>query len=160
MRTPLNLATEEGTLDEAISKKAKKNGTGEPTMAEVRTKYNALNQDYRDLRGDDSPAAVTRRLQIKGQIRTLQKWIAEHEERVQIVLPKPARGAGEPYEVNGRYYYAGVPYVVSSSIAQHLLHMASEDREKEIALMKQNGREINLGTIGDQARMQTIMSEV
>lgn len=126
------------------------------TFDSVHERLRAIAAEYLNLTGDRTGAAITRRHQLIMDGRVLKQWLRDHEELVDITIPKTVLGF--PLRINKQEYNPG-RHRVRASVASQLLFMIDQDRRGEIKRMQDNGRNVDLGEIGQKARMAAIQRE-
>ena len=130
------------------------------TVKEAAERVEELNEEYRWTAQEDSQAALTRKIELRRELRALTDYLASKEPLVDITLPQPMGSKGRSiYRIGDQAYLSGTVRV-PKSVAQVLLHMVDQSRRASLALMTQNGHEINLGEIGQRARMAEINAEI
>jgi len=141
-------------------RKAKQFSTpeGKPlSVTEARERVEELNEEYRWTAQEDNTAALNKKIELRRELRALTDYLASKEPLVDIQLPRTG-AKGNIWRIGDQVYLAG-QVRVPKSVAQVLLHMVDQNRHREMALLSQNGREINLGEIGQRARMAEINAE-
>lgn len=114
-------------------------------------------EEYQLLTSDQSQAAVNRKVELYRTLRAIQDVLTSREELVEIHVPRSV--TGEPFIVGPRSFPAG-RYVLPSSQASYLLWLIGENQRVELRRLQQNGREVDLGTIGSRARqIHTIITQ-
>ena len=109
--------------------------------------------EFRMLASEEGTAAVTRRVELRRLMRSVQDVLDAREDIVEITVPRSV--TGEPFQIGQRQFNPGI-YHVRTSVAQYLLWMIDKNQRVEMDRLKSNGREINLGLIGGRARMAQI----
>jgi hypothetical protein len=110
-------------------------------------------EEWQMLATDQSAAAVTRRVELARlmfQIRDVQQL---REPLVEVTVP--ASVTGEPFCIGPNTFHPGV-HRVRASVAQYLLWLIGENQRIELNRLKSNGRTIDLGFIGNRARLARI----
>lgn len=126
------------------------------SLKKARRQLDALNTEWRQYTGDDSPFAKAKRIELRGEMEKLSRFISATEPRVTVQIPRSI--TGEPFRINDIEFHPGA-HVVGESTARQLIYMIDRNRQAELDLMKQNGRQVDLGTIGERARMAAISAE-
>jgi hypothetical protein len=131
---------------------------GEKTLSELSDKgllkrLLRYTDEFRMLSGDDTQAAMLRRVELRRLMRAIQDVRDAREPLVEIQVP--ASVTGEPFTLGPLAFHPGL-HRVRASIAQYLLWLIGENQRIELNRLKQNGRTIDLGTIGSRARMARI----
>lgn len=115
----------------------------------LRTRLAEYTEEYQLLSGDTTNAAVTRKVELHRTLRAIQDVLTAREELVEVQVPRSV--TGEPFIIGPRSYPPG-RYVLPASTASYLLWLIGENQRVELRRLQQNGREIDLGTIGTRAR--------
>jgi hypothetical protein len=110
-------------------------------------------EEFQMLATDNSQAAMIRRVELTRAMRAVQTVRDAREPIVVVTVPRSV--TGEPYILGPLTFHPGVHHV-RASVAQYLLWMIGENQRVELNRLRQNGRTIDLGTIGSRARMATI----
>lgn len=110
-------------------------------------------EEYQMLAGDASQAAVVRRVELSRLMRAVQNVRDAREPLVEVTVPRSV--TGESFVLGPKSYPPG-RYIIRASEAQYLLWLISENQRIEMNRLQQNGRNIDLGTIGSRARMARI----
>jgi len=110
-------------------------------------------EEFMMLAGDASQAAMTRRIELTRLMRAIQDVRDAREPLIEVTVPRSV--TGEPFVLGPRSFHPGT-HIVRSSIAQYLLWMISENQRVELNRLKSNGRTIDLGVIGNRARLARI----
>jgi hypothetical protein len=131
---------------------------GEKTLSELSDKgllkrLLRYTDEFRMLSTDDTQAAMLRRVELRRLMRGIQDIRDAREPLVEIQVP--ASVTGEPFTLGPLAFHPGL-HRVRASIAQYLLWLIGENQRIELNRLKQNGRTIDLGTIGSRARMARI----
>lgn len=141
-----------------MAKKSLMDGEKPLSVRKAQREVEELNEEYRDLCGqEESTPTLTR----KGEIRRRQRALTDHilAKSEHVTIDVPADSVNGFFTIGDRQYPPG-RHTVPATVAQVLLHMISENRLREMDLIKQNGRTIDLGDVGERARMDTISSEI
>lgn len=129
----------------------------EERRAELRSKLAALTEERADIRTDESSAGRSRLTEIQGEMRRLGKKLFDLEDDVQVQVPRSV--TGEPFRINDQVFAPG-SYTVKTSVAETLLYMIDQNRQAELNMVKNRGRKIHLGNIGELAEtIATIQAE-
>lgn len=131
-----------------------------PTRRQLRAKLAELTEEYRMLGGEASAgsgAALQRRMELAREMRSTSELLFLREPDVEVTVPRST--TGHPFVINEKKYHPG-KYVVKASVAQTLLHMIDQNRKVELDRLRQNGTEIDLGTIGEKAKYAEINREI
>jgi hypothetical protein len=115
----------------------------------LRKKLVTYTDEFHFLSGDQSAAATQRKVQLSRILRTIMDLLHAREEIVEVTVPTSP--TGHPYVVGPTTFHPGV-YKVAGSVAQYLLWMIGESQRVELQRLQQNGRTVDLGTIGDRAK--------
>lgn len=110
-------------------------------------------EEFQMLAGDPSQAAVVRRVELTRLMRSVQAVRDAREPLVEVQVPRSV--TGESFVLGPKSYPPG-RYIVRASEAQYLLWLISENQRIEMNRLQQNGRNIDLGTIGSRARLARI----
>lgn len=121
--------------------------------AKVRAKLLFYTEEYQLLNTDQSTAAMNRRVALARLMRGCQDVMDAREPMVEVTVPRSA--TGEPFQIGPATFNPGV-FHVRASVAHYLLWLIAENQRIEMNRLKQNGRNIDLGTIGSRARMASI----
>jgi hypothetical protein len=119
----------------------------------LKSKLVRYTEDFQMLAGDPTQAAMTRRLELTRLMRGVQDVLDAREAIVEVTVP--ASVTGEPYVVGPAVFPPGV-YYVRESVARYLLWLIDQNQRVELNRLKSNGRTIDLGHIGQRARMAAI----
>lgn len=122
----------------------------------LRAELHELNIEYRDLAAEaglGNAAALSRRGEITRRLRILSAELTAREPDVEVTVPRSS--TGHPFRIGPSDFWPGVR-TMKSSIAQYLMWLIDQDRTNEMNRMRQNGREFDLGTIGDKAKMLSV----
>jgi hypothetical protein len=115
----------------------------------LRKQLTRFTEEYQYLASDTSSSATHRKVELFRVLRALQDVIDAREEMVEVVVPRSV--TGEPFIVGPKTYPPG-RHVVRASVASYLLWLIGENQRIELNRLKQNGRDIDLGTIGSRAK--------
>lgn len=115
----------------------------------LRKKLATYTEEYHFLSNDPSQAALARKVTLARIMRVLQDLLDAREAIVEVTVPTSP--TGHPYVVGPTTYYPGT-YRVRGGIASYLLWMIAESQRVELQRLQQNGRTVDLGTIGDRAK--------
>lgn len=140
---------------------AKRPISDEPTPTDVpkttrkvmRARIHELNWEYKSLQAEatsGNSAALTRRSEIARDLRALSETLFLKEPDVEVRVPRSA--TGHPFRIGDQTFWPGT-HTVKKSVAQYLLWMIDQNRINELNRMRQNGETVDLGAIGDKARM-------
>lgn len=110
-------------------------------------------EEFQLLSGDPSQAAVIRRVELTRLMRAVQDVRMAREPIIEITVPRSV--TGEPFTLGPVKYWPGV-HRVPASTASYLLWMISENQRVELNRLKSNGRTIDLGVVGQRARLARI----
>jgi hypothetical protein len=124
-----------------------------PTRKSMRLRLGELNIEYKSLSSEanaGNTAALARRSEISRDLRALSETLHLREPDVAVTVPRSA--SGHPFRIGGEVFYPGVR-TVKRSVAQYLLWLIDVNRQNELNRLRSNGTEVDLGTIGDKARM-------
>ena len=99
------------------------------TVKRARAIMEDLTTEASDLREDESQAAKSRRVQIKHQLRAIQKQIEALEPDVEVEIPLTA-SPHFPFRVGRREFWPG-RHVVKAGVAATLRHMMDQHRKVE-----------------------------
>jgi hypothetical protein len=122
-----------------------------PSKRVMRAKIDELNIEYRELGSEANAgngAALQRRSEISKELRALSETLHLREPDVEVQVPRSS--TGHVFRVGDREFPPG-RYIVKASVAQVLLEMIDRNRETELNRLRQNGQEVDLGSIGDKA---------
>lgn len=124
-----------------------------------RDEFQQLQAEFREwASAPDSPLARSKRAELAMKIRKYDlDSLYGPEEMVDVFVE--ADSTGFNFIINDREYAAGQYHRVTATVAQTLLHMMSANREAERRILQNNGRQVNLGNIGDLARAAEIGRE-
>lgn len=115
----------------------------------LKKKLAVYTEEYHFLSNDTSPAALNRKVVLSRIMRVLQDLLDAREPIVEVTVPQSP--TGHPYVVGPAIFHPGV-YKVRGGVASYLLWMIGESQRVELQRLQQNGRTVDLGTIGDRAR--------
>ena len=119
----------------------------------LRKKLVRYTEEFQIIASDQSQAALTRRVELVRLMRGVQDVVDAREPIVEVTVPRSV--TGEPFVIGPAIFPPGL-HRVRASVAQYLLWLIGENQRIEMMRMQQNGRDIDLGTIGSRARMATI----
>jgi hypothetical protein len=119
----------------------------------LRKKLVRYTEEFQIIASDQSQAALTRRVELVRLMRGVQDVLDAREPIVEVTVPRSV--TGEPFVIGPAIFPPGI-HRVRASVAQYLLWLIGENQRIEMMRMQQNGRDIDLGTIGSRARMATI----
>jgi len=126
----------------------------------LRTELHECNLEYRELGPEaalGNAAALTRRSEIARRLRVVSAALTEREPDVIVQVPRSS--TGHPFRIGPHEFWAG-EHTMKKSVAQYLLWLVDQDRTNEVNRMKQNGREFDLGTIGQKAKMGSLQDDL
>jgi len=132
--------------------------TAEPRLsdqsaAKLKKKLVVYTEEFQLIASDPSPAALTRRVQLIRLMRGIQDVLDAREPLVEVRVPPSV--TGEPFSIGDLQFNPGIHHV-RAGVAVYLLWLIDQNQRVEMNRMKQNGRNIDLGTIGSRARMAQI----
>jgi len=135
---------------------------GDPAKrAALDAEMKKLTEEYRWL-GPDAAAghgpAIARRHELAKELKRVSSTLHRMEPDVEVDLPVSPFGRGHAYQVGTKKFLPG-RYTVKASVAQHLMFMVSAAQRQDQALLRQNGYDVELKTIGERARYADIARE-
>ena len=123
------------------------------SAGKLKKKLILYTEEFQLIASDPSPAALTRRVQLTRLMRGIQDVLDAREPLVEVRVPPSV--TGEPFVIGELQFNPGVHHV-RSGVAVYLLWLIDQNQRVEMNRLKQNGRNIDLGTIGSRARMAQI----
>jgi hypothetical protein len=152
LRPPLDEAPEESVV---ATEPPTSGGTALSDLSDKALKKKLLRytEEFQIIASDQSQVAMTRRVELVRLMRGVQDVVDAREPIVEVTVTRSV--TGEPYQVGPKTFHPGI-HRMRASVAQYLLWMMAENQRVELNRLKQNGRTIDLGTIGSKARMATI----
>jgi hypothetical protein len=115
----------------------------------LKKKLAVYTEEYHFLSSDASAAGLNRKVVLSRIMRVLQDLVDAREEVVEVTVPSSP--TGHPYVVGPLTFNPGV-YKIRGGIAGYLLWMIGSSQQVELQRLQQNGRTVDLGTIGDRAK--------
>ena len=125
----------------------------EMSDTKLRKKLKLYTEEWQMLSTDQSQVALTRRVELARLMRQVQDVLDLREPFVEIHVP--ASDTGEPFIIGPATFHPGF-HRVRSSVAEYLLWMIAENQRIELQRTQSKNRNINLGMIGERARMARI----
>jgi len=119
----------------------------------LRKKLRLYTEEWGMLGNDSSQAALTRRVELARLMRQVQDVLDLREPLVEVQVP--ASVTGEPFIIGPAQFNPGF-HRVRRSVAEYLLWMIAENQRIELQRLQSKNRNINLGLIGERARMARI----
>jgi len=119
----------------------------------LRTKLRLYTEEWGMLAPDATQAALTRRVELARLMRQIQDVLDLREPFVEIHVP--ASVTGEPFIIGPATFHPGF-HRIRKSVAEYLLWMIAENQRIELQRTQAKNRNINLGLIGERARMARI----
>jgi hypothetical protein len=119
----------------------------------LRRKLKAYTEEWGMIATDTSQAGLNRRVELARLMRQVQDVLDLREPLVEIHVP--ASVTGEPFTIGPSQFYPGF-HRVRKSVAEYLLWMIAENQRIELQRTQSKNRNINLGLIGERARMARI----
>lgn len=120
---------------------------------QLRRKLREYTEEWSMLSVDQSQAALSRRVELARLMRQIQDVLDLREPLVEVQVP--ASVTGEPFIIGPAQFNPGM-HRVRRSVASYLLWMISENQRIELQRTQSKNRNINLGMIGERARMARI----
>ena len=107
--------------------------------------------EYRLLQSDESQAALTRRVELRRQMKKLSDFRLSKESLVEVDVPQHQNPRGA-FVIGNRIFPPG-KHTVPASVAQVLTHAIDTCRRIALeALFRNNGENFDLGNTSDRAR--------
>lgn len=123
---------------------------------QLREEMVGYQREFYDIQGEDSGSAQTRRAELRRLMRLTQKSLDAMEPIVEVQVPRSP--TGQFYNI-GTHTFAPGLHRVRKGVAQMLLWAIQSQQQAEMAMMKQNGRTIDVTSLGDRARNLDIMAD-
>lgn len=115
----------------------------------LRKKLAIYTEEYHFLASDSSSAGLARKVTLARILRTLQDLLDAREAILEVTVPQSP--TGHHYVVGPIVFNPGT-YKVRAGVASYLLWMIGESQRVELQRLQQNGRTVDLGTIGDRVK--------
>jgi hypothetical protein len=125
----------------------------EMSDGKLRRKLRLYTEEWAMLSADSSQAALTRRVELARLQRQIADVLSLREPIVEVHVP--ASVTGEPFIIGPASFNPGF-HRVPKSVAEYLLWMISENQRIELQRTQSKNRNLNLGHIGERARMARI----
>ena len=125
----------------------------EMSDGKLRRKLKTYTEEWTMLSTDQSQAALSRRVELSRLMRQIQDVLDLREPLIEIHVP--ASVTGEPFTVGPASFNPGF-HRVRKSVAEYLLWMIAENQRIELQRTQAKNRNINLGMIGERARLARI----
>jgi hypothetical protein len=119
----------------------------------LRRKLKDYTEEWGMLAPDASQAALTRRVELARLMRQVQDVLDLREPLVEVQVP--ASVTGEPFIIGPAQFHPGF-HRIRKSVAEYLLWMIAENQRIELQRTVAKNRNLNLGHIGERARLARI----
>lgn len=119
----------------------------------LKRKLHDYTEEWSLIATDTSQAGLNRRVELARLMRQVADVLALREPLVEVHVP--ASVTGEPFTVGPTQFYPGF-HRVHKSVAEYLLWMIAENQRIELQRTQSKNRNINLGLIGERARLARI----
>ena|SRR5262245_10755341 len=119
----------------------------------LQTKLRLYTEEWQMLAPDQSQAALTRRVELARLMRQVRDVLDLREPLVEVHVPTSV--TGEPFIVGPASFYPGF-HRIRKSVAEYLLWMIAENQRIELQRTHSTKRNLNLGLIGERARLARI----
>src|SRR5262245_57356258 len=119
----------------------------------LRRKLKSYTEEWQMLAPDQSQAALTRRVELARLMRQVQDVLDLREPLVEVQVP--ASVTGEPFIIGPAAFHPGF-HRIRKSVAEYLLWLIAEHQRIELQRTQAKNRNINLGLIGERARLARI----
>jgi hypothetical protein len=119
----------------------------------LRKKLKRYTDEWFMLGPDQTQAGLTRRVELARLMRQIQDVLDLREEFVEVHVP--ASVTGEPFIIGPTQFHPGF-HRVRKSVAEYLLWLIGENQRIELQRTQSKNRNLNLGHIGERARMARI----
>lgn len=125
----------------------------EMSEEKLRRKLKRYTEEWSQLATEPSQAALSRRVELARLQRQIQDVLDLREPLIEIHVP--ASVTGEPFIIGPASFHPGF-HRVRKSVAEYLLWMIAENQRIELQRTQSKNRNINLGLIGERARLARI----
>ena len=113
------------------------------------TPLDLLQEQFNELRGDNSEQGEKLRAKIGGQLRRLTHEQI-HPDEAWVELDVPPAVDGSSFSIGDTTYTGTV--TVPGCVAQTLLYMIDQNRAVDLQRMKESGRTVVIGNLADRVR--------
>lgn len=130
-----------------------------PSRAELQKTLAKITDDYKWLYPEASAGhgpAITERHALAKEMKAVAELLHLSEPDVEVTVTRSA--TGHAFAIGDTKYPPG-KYTVKASVAQQLLWMMDANRRQELALLKQNGYDVDLSGIASRAQYAVISQE-
>lgn len=128
-----------------------------PSEKKLRRRLAELTDEYRWLAPQTDGVSIARRGEIAREMKATSDTLHGMEPDVTIQVSRSV--TGHPFTIGTKVFYPG-SHTVKASVASQLLYMMDQNRQVEMRRLQQNGFEVDLGLIGDKAKMAEINREI
>lgn len=126
---------------------------GEQSDKRLRRKLREYSEEWTMIANDQSQAALNRRVELGRLMRQIQDVLDLREPLIEVQVPISV--TGEPFIIGPASFSPGA-HRVRKGVAEYLLWMIAENQRIELQRTQSKNRNINLGLIGERARMARI----